>query len=137
MSHVMVSFRRLLYPVLLISIASVSFPAPAAPSNSEADAQAGSLLFRDKGCAYCHGVGGVGTPKAPSLVEIRKDKEWPAEKMTDHILNGGQKMPPFRESLTDEEIAQLVTYLRAAKRPAPPPSPGGASPPPAPAAPKS
>ena len=131
----MVSFRTILYPLILASLALLSLPAQAATSKEDADAQAGSLLFRDKGCAYCHGVGGIGTPKAPALVDIRKDKEWPPEKMTDQILNGGHKMPPFRESLTDDEIAQLVAYLRAAKRPAPPPplpNSAGAPTPPAP-----
>lgn len=97
---------------------------------SRADEQAGAILFRDKGCAYCHGTGGVGTKKAPSLVDIGKDKAWPPAKMTDQILNGGEKMPPFRESLSDEEIARLVAYLRAKNRPVAPPS---ATPPPPPA----
>jgi len=132
----MVLLRLLFSALFVASLASLSLPAQAASSNSDADAQAGALLFRDKGCAHCHGDGGVGTPKAPSLVDIRKDKDWPPEKMTDQILDGGHKMPPFRESLTDEEIAQLVAYLRAAKRPAPPPPLGGAATPPAPAAPK-
>ena len=115
----MVSFRPILYLLILVSL--LSLPAYSASSKEDTEAQAGALLFRDKGCTYCHGVGGVGTVKGPSLLDLRKDKTWPPEKMTDHILNGGQKMPPFRESLTDDEIAQLVTYLRAAKRPAPPP----------------
>ena len=36
----------------------------------------------------------------------------------------GQKMPAFSDSLTDPEIAQLVAYLRAKHRPAPPPATG-------------
>lgn len=90
---------------------------------------AGAILFRDKGCAFCHGPGGVGTAKAPSLVDIRRNKLWPAEKMTSQILNGGQKMPPFADALTDSEIAQLVAYLRAKRRPVPPPSATPAPPP--------
>lgn len=101
-----------------------------AASKSEADAKAGAVLFRDKGCAYCHGSGGVGTKKAPSLVDIREDKMWPASKITDQILDGGDKMPPFRDSLSDEEIANLIAYLRAKQRPVPPPLPNGAAPPP-------
>jgi len=31
-------------------------------------------------------------------------------------------MPPFSDSLTDPEIAQVVAYLRAKHRPAPPPA---------------
>lgn len=89
-------------------------------AQSASDALAGAVLFRDKGCAHCHGVGGVGTQKAPSLVDIRKNTAWTPEKMTDQILNGGQKMPPFADSLTDPEVAQIVAYLRAKKRPVPP-----------------
>lgn len=84
---------------------------------------AGAILFRDKGCAHCHGANGEGTQKAPSLVNIRTNKVWTVAKMTDQILNGGEKMPPFADSLSDPEIAQIVTYLRAKKRPVPPPVP--------------
>jgi mono/diheme cytochrome c family protein len=35
-------------------------------------------------------------------------------------MDGGPKMPPFGESLTDPEVAQLVAFLRAKDRPAPP-----------------
>ena len=93
----------------------------AAALDKKAAEQAGAVLFRDKGCAYCHGVGGVGGKKAPSLADLRKDKLWTASRITDQILNGGQKMPPFRDSVTDEEAAQLVAYLRAKHRPIPPP----------------
>jgi mono/diheme cytochrome c family protein len=90
-------------------------------SKTEADEQAGAILFRDKGCAHCHGDGGVGTKKAPSLIGLNRSRQWTAAKITGQILNGGQKMPAFGDSLTDEEIAQLVAYLRAANRPVAPP----------------
>src|ERR1700676_1870642 len=131
MAHVMVPFRSAVFLILLAVVASAC-PVRAASTSSEADAQTGAVLFRDKGCAHCHGAGGVGTVKAPSLVDIRKDKDWPPEKMADQILNGGQKMPPFRESLNDDEIAQLVAYLRAKNRPVPPPLPPGSAAPAAP-----
>lgn len=107
---------------------------PAAFSAAKKDEaeKAGAVLFRDKGCAYCHGVNGEGTKKAPALSDLPKDKEWPPEKITDQILNGGQKMPPFRDSVTDEEAAQLVAYLRAKNKPTPPPATTPDSPPPAP-----
>jgi mono/diheme cytochrome c family protein len=95
----------------------------AAQKASPADEMAGAVLFRDKGCVHCHGEGGVGTAKGPSLVDIRKDKRWTAAKMTEQILNGGEKMPPFSDSLSDPEITQVVAYLRAKKRPVPPPAP--------------
>lgn len=86
-----------------------------------ADEQAGAILFRDKGCAHCHGAGGTGGKKGPDLSGLRTDKLWTPAKITNQILNGGQKMPPFSESLTDAEIAQLIAYLRAKHRPIPPP----------------
>lgn len=119
----MVSFRRLFPGILL----AASIPGLAAPADTPADVKAGAVLFRDKGCSYCHGATLQGTKKAPSLADIRIDKAWPPEKMTDQILNGGVKMPPFRDSLSDEEIAQLIAYLRARDRPAPP---AGEAPPP-------
>lgn len=109
----------LYFPALFL----ISLLVPAvcrAASKEGGDAKAGAVLYRDKGCAYCHGAAGEGTKKAPSLADIRADKAWPPEKITDQILNGGKKMPPFRDSLSDEEIAQLVAYLRAKNRPAPP-----------------
>jgi len=114
---------------LFFLILAVAAPSAHADSKSKAAEESGAILFRDKGCAYCHGVGGTGGKKGPNLADIRTDKLWPAENITKQILNGGQKMPPFADSLTDTEIQELVAYLRAKKRPMPPPPP----PPPAPA----
>ncbi len=113
---------------------SLPFPLLAAPSsNPDADAQAGAVLYRDKGCAHCHAADGSGTVKGPSLVDIGNNKDWTPEKMSDQILNGGRKMPPFSDSLSDQEIGQLVTYLRAKNRPVAPPLPTGATDPAPPA----
>ena len=116
--------------LLLIAAAVAAISAHAgASSKTKADEEAGAVLFRDKGCAYCHGTAGVGGKKAPNLSGLRTDKLWPPDKITNQIMNGGQKMPPFADSLTDAEIAQLVAYLRAKQRPVPPPL---ATPPPPP-----
>ena len=93
----------------------------AASSDKDA-AEAGAALFRDRGCAHCHGEGGIGAKKGPSLVNIRKNKAWPSEKMRDQLLNGGEKMPSFADSLTDDEITKIIAYLRAKHRPVPPPA---------------
>ncbi len=112
-------------PAIVLSFA---FPAQrllaaGGKSGTKAAEQAGALLFRDKGCTHCHGAGGIGTKKAPSLVDLRKNKQWTPAQITNQILDGGQKMPPFSDSVTDEEAAQLVAYLRAKHRPVPPPAP--------------
>ena len=107
--------------VFVLVIATAAF----ATGNShptKADEIAGELLFQRQDCAHCHGPEGIGGKKAPPLTNLHKNKVWTPEKITHQILNGGQKMPPFRDSLTDEEVAQLVAYLRAKARPIPPPS---------------
>jgi mono/diheme cytochrome c family protein len=92
-------------------------------SRTKAAEQAGAVLFRDKGCAHCHGAGGTGGKKGPDLTGLRKDKLWTPTKITGQILNGGQKMPSFGDSVADDEVAQLIAYLRAKHRPVPPPAP--------------
>jgi ubiquinol-cytochrome c reductase cytochrome b subunit len=87
------------------------------PHSTKADELAGALLFRQQDCAHCHGPEGVGGKKGPPLTDLRKKKDWPPEKIAHQILNGGQKMPPFGDSLTDPQIAQLVAYLRAKHKP--------------------
>ena len=104
-------------PLALLSAIS-AYPFPDSPS--KADEQAGAVLYRDKGCPQCHGADLTGNKKGPSLADIATDPAWPAEKITKQITDGGPKMPPFGESLTDPEVAQLVAYLRAKERPAPP-----------------
>jgi mono/diheme cytochrome c family protein len=121
-----VIFRLKCFPILAAILLFTALPSRpligATPKGgAKAAEQAGALLFRDKGCSHCHGDGGVGTKKAPPLVDLRKNKLWTPAKITGQILNGGPKMPPFSDSVTDEQIAQLVAYLRAKHRPAPPP----------------
>jgi mono/diheme cytochrome c family protein len=120
-----------LLTLALIALTTTPASAVSGAKNKEAE-KAGAILFHDRGCAYCHGVGGTGGKKGPDLSGLPKDKTWPPEKITNQILNGGQKMPPFRESVTDDEAAQLVAYLRAKNRPAPPPPSAAGSPAPPP-----
>ncbi len=115
--------RRLRFSVLLsLAFLFAAETVVALPgADATVDEKAGALLYRDKGCVQCHGANLEGTKKGPALADIRDDKAWPPEKITKQITDGGAKMPPFGESLTDPEVAQLVAYLRAKDRPAPPP----------------
>jgi mono/diheme cytochrome c family protein len=107
---------RILPAIFLALIATGSAQVP----DTEAAARAGAVLFRDN-CARCHGADLEGTQKAPALAEINKKKHWTDERITNRVLNGAGKMPPFRDSLSQEQIQQLIAYLRAENRPAPPP----------------
>jgi len=116
---------RLILPFAAALILVCILPSPAHAlfgSKKKAAEKAGAILFRDKGCAHCHGAAGVGGKKAPALTNIRKNKVWTPAKMSDQILNGGHKMPPFSDSLTDQDVTQIIAYLRAKHKPAPPPA---------------
>jgi mono/diheme cytochrome c family protein len=113
-------FCSFLLPGLIVLVA---IPAALSASQKNDREKAGAVLFRDKGCTYCHGVGGVGTKKAPALTDLYKDKTWTPEKITSQILNGGQKMPPFSDSISDDEVTDLIAYLKAKDKPVPPPAP--------------
>jgi mono/diheme cytochrome c family protein len=111
------------FPLILSLIVASTLPLFAAPQKSEDAAKAGAALFSDKGCTYCHGSAGQGAKKGPALTDVWKDKTWTNEKITNQILNGGQKMPPFQDSVTDDEVKDLIAWLRAKNRPIPPPAP--------------
>ena len=108
--------------LLLGLIAMFGIPTQLSASPKSDQEKAGAILFRDKGCTYCHGTGAVGTKKAPALTGLHKDKAWTTEKLTNQILNGGQKMPPFRDSVTDDDVTALIAYLHAKNKPTPPPA---------------
>ncbi len=108
---------------ILTLIALCTAQAAYGASRKKEAEMAGAVLFRDKGCGFCHGADLKGTRKAPALEDIRKEKGWTDDKISSQILDGGQKMPPFRDSISDDEVKELIAFLRAKHRPVPPPAP--------------
>jgi mono/diheme cytochrome c family protein len=106
--------------IALAAILSLlAIPQPAAAAADKGDAKIGAILFRDKGCSYCHGAAAQGTHRAPSLDIVRKT--WKPAQIHEQIMNGGQRMPSFSDSVSEDEVTQLIAYIRAKKRPVPPP----------------
>jgi mono/diheme cytochrome c family protein len=110
-------------PALTATFLVGIFALASCPARSESSEAAGAVLYRDKGCARCHGANGEGTLKAPALAEIRKNKMWTPDKITRQILDGGPKMPPFSDALSNAEVGQLVSFLRSRRWPVPPKNP--------------
>jgi mono/diheme cytochrome c family protein len=73
-------------------------------------------------CASCHGINGNGgpgndlIPAAPSLVDDTWDHGSSDGEIFDNIKNGVPpdfNMVPFKDQLKDEEIWNLVNYIRS------------------------
>jgi mono/diheme cytochrome c family protein len=73
-------------------------------------------------CASCHGINGDGgpgndlIPAAPSLVDETWDHGSSDGEIFDNIKNGVPpdfNMVPFKDQLKDEEIWNLVNYIRS------------------------
>lgn len=101
---------------------------PGAPSQTAAaspQAAAGQKVY-SQNCSSCHGTNGAGMPgMAPPLVGndfVTGD----AKQVVDTVLNGktgeitvnGQKyngtMPPWKATLSNKDVADVVTYIRSA-----------------------
>ncbi|CEG58960.1 cytochrome c oxidase subunit II [Legionella fallonii] len=68
-------------------------------------------------CAACHGANGLGLPPMyPALKGSSVAVGKPISRHIDLILNGipGSAMQPYKDQLTDEEIAAITTYERNA-----------------------
>ena len=114
--------------VYLKSLAEHNLPDNPAPTTT---AEEGSLLLRlgstiyEGKCASCHGAQGLGKlPHYPPLAGNQSIQMASAVNPIRMVLNGGfppgtagnlmpYGMPPFAQSLSDDEVAAVVTYIRA------------------------
>lgn len=96
-------------------------------------AKAGEYEFRIN-CALCHGLGARGGGRGPDLTRARKKHSHSDAELFQVITNGipGTVMPANGTNgqgvgMTDEEIWQIVAYIRSAEVKAPPNAPGNAT----------
>ena len=107
-------------------------PRPPAAATSNMPGFEGSLLVAlgktvyDNHCAVCHGPQGLGKPpNFPPLAGNQSIQMESAVNPIRMVLNGGYPpgtsgnpmpygMPPFAQSLSDDEVAAVVTYIRTA-----------------------
>ncbi|MEP6991271.1 MAG: c-type cytochrome [bacterium] len=99
--------------------ASATDTLPAVASQAAATDQRGAAIFTARGCAACHGVGGVGTRSAPALTAFSKTLT-PAALTSllqhpNHKMQAGG-MPAVAISATD--MTALVSYLQHLGTPA-------------------
>ena len=99
-------------------------PSGLPPAESSLLLRLGKTVYDDK-CASCHGSEGRGMPPAyPPLAGNQSIQMSSAVNPIRMVLNGGYPpgttanpmpygMPPFAQSLSDDEVAAVVTYIRA------------------------
>ena len=103
-----------------LSVALLTCVLPVSRSYATPSAeQRGQQLFATKGCPRCHGPNGVGGRKGPDLQLVRKRRS--RESMVDQIRDGGKEMPAFGTALSQQEIEDLVGFLRAKRKVVMPP----------------
>jgi cytochrome c6 len=73
-------------------------------------------VFKSK-CAACHGADGTGNTPAGKSMKIRDFHSADVQKQTDAelteiITTGKSPMPGYKGKITDDQIKQLVGYVR-------------------------
>ena len=71
-------------------------------------------------CANCHGPDATGGNGAPNLIQkIYSSDVYSNEKITDIILNGSSSggMPAQKGKVSDEEIKEIIKYIRYSQKP--------------------
>ncbi len=83
-------------------------PPPPTSSASKGNATAGQAVFSEN-CSGCHGVTGHGGNGGPDLSAIPAAANM--QRVIDQVTNGGGGMPPFKGSLTDQQIKDVAAYV--------------------------
>jgi cytochrome c6 len=102
--------------LMLLFVGLMFFVASIARANPGPDAAASSATFRTK-CAMCHGQDGSGSEvgKSMNVPDLRAPV---VQKLTDAqlaqtISDGKGGMPPFKSSLSEDQIHSLVAHIRS------------------------
>ncbi len=85
----------------------------AAVHSSDTLVLAGSQLFYDKACLYCHKIGDKGGLTGPDLTHVAR--RLTAGEIEIRIVNGGDDMPAYGRSLQSQELKKIVSFLQQQK----------------------
>jgi cytochrome c6 len=107
------TFAIILGAAIAISVMGFASRAAAKPA---ADDAAGEQTFKSN-CVVCHGADGTGSPtgkalKAPDMHSDAVQKMTVAEMVT-QVSDGKNNMPPFKSTLSKEQIQGVVAYVRS------------------------
>jgi mono/diheme cytochrome c family protein len=76
---------------------------------AEGDAENGKKIFAANGCGSCHTLADAGSSGTvgPNLDEAKPDLQL----AIDRVTNGSGAMPPFKDELSEQQIADVATYV--------------------------
>ena len=98
-----------------IAIAVLGF-APRTSAAPPADAAAGEQTYKSN-CVVCHAADGAGsaTGKALKAPDLHSDtvQKMTAAQLAAQISDGKNNMPPFKNTLSKDQIEGVVAYVRA------------------------
>jgi cytochrome c6 len=107
------SVRRSVLCLATIAVLVLGLLGFASPAKAADDAAA---TFKSQ-CVVCHGADGTGSPTGKSLkvADLNSDavQKTPNAQLAAVISDGKNNMPPFKNSLTKEQIDGLVAYVKA------------------------
>ena len=104
-------------PVLTALVGALMFVSdPIVRANPSTDSAEANATFRTK-CAMCHGQDGAGSAvgKSMNVPDLRSPvvQNLPDAELAQVISNGKGGMPPFKGSLSEDQIHDLVTHIRS------------------------
>lgn len=99
---------------LILFIASC---APQATQEVPAEFKSGQEIFH-KVCSNCHGPDAMGKhTEAPSLIDVEYIREnFSDDEIFQTAIEGVNKMPSQRSKVSDEELKEIIKYLRYSQK---------------------
>jgi cytochrome c6 len=105
--------------LLLLFVSLTLFVVSIVQANPGPDSAASSATFRTK-CATCHGQDGGGSEvgKSMNVPDLRSSEvqKLPDAELAKAISDGKGGMPPFKSSLSEDQIHALVKQIRSLGR---------------------
>jgi cytochrome c6 len=102
--------------LLLLFVGLTRYVSSVARANPRPDSAASSATFTAK-CAMCHGQDGGGSEvgKSMNVTDLRSQavQKLPDSELAQVISSGKGGMPLFKNSLSEDQIHGLVTYIRS------------------------
>jgi len=98
--------------LIKVAMAIIAVLAAGASAPSRAQQMDGKALFM-KNCAACHQASGKGIPGAFPALAGNKFVQGKGADVATVLLKGRVGMPVFSDSLSDQEIAAILSFVRS------------------------